>query len=119
MNPVNCYKGSPNPSFIRRWLFMKLAVFISDYKRLPDTFDRIKADKLGIVFVQDGVNYAALKENGKAADILSKNADFFALTEDLETRGFTASDVDGKVKTLDYNGLVDLIMNDYEKLAWI
>lgn len=99
---------------------MKLAVFISDYKRLPDTFDRLDADKLGIVFVQDGVNYAALKENGKAADdILSKKADFYALNEDLETRGFTASDVDGKVKTIDYNGLVDLIMNDYEKLAWI
>jgi sulfur relay protein TusB/DsrH len=98
---------------------MNLAVFVSDYKRLPETFDRLKADKLGIILVQDGVNYAAVKENGKFADILSKGTECYALTEDLETRGFTDADVDGKVKVIDYSSLVDLIFNDYEKLAWI
>jgi sulfur relay protein TusB/DsrH len=98
---------------------MNLAVFVSDYKRLPDTFDRLKADKLGIILVQDGVNYAAVKENGKADDILSKGTECYALTEDLQTRGFTDADVDSKVKVIDYNSLVDLIFNDYEKLAWI
>ncbi|MEE9524856.1 MAG: sulfurtransferase complex subunit TusB [Thermodesulfovibrionales bacterium] len=98
---------------------MNLAVFVSDYKRLPDNFDRLKADKLGIILVQDGVNYAAVKENGKVADILSKGTECYALTEDLQTRGFTDADVDGKVKIIDYSALVDLIFNDYEKLAWI
>jgi sulfur relay protein TusB/DsrH len=98
---------------------MNLAVFVSDYKRLPDTFDRLKADKLGIILVQDGVNYAALKENGKADDILSKGAECYALSEDLQTRGFTDADVDSKVKVIDYNALVDLVFNDYEKLVWI
>lgn len=98
---------------------MNLAVFVSDYKRIPDILDRLKADKLGIILVQDGVNYAALKEDGKSPDILSRGTELYALSEDLQTRGFTDSDVDGNVKVIDYNGLVDLIFNDYEKLAWL
>lgn len=98
---------------------MDLAVFVSDYKRLPDTFDRLKADKLGIILVQDGVNYAAVKENGKTPEILDKGTECYALSEDLQTRGFIDADVDSKVKVIDYNALVDVIFNDYEKLAWI
>lgn len=98
---------------------MDLAVFVSDYKGILSTLDRLKADKLGIVLVQDGVNYAALKEGGKTPELLEKNAEFYALSEDLQTRGFTDSDVDSKVKVIDYNGLVDIIFNDYEKLAWL
>lgn len=98
---------------------MKLGVFVSNYKCNSITLDRLKADKLGIILVQDGVNYAAVKENGKADDILDKGAECYALSEDLQTRGFTDADVDGKVKVIDYNSLVDVIFNDYEKLAWI
>lgn len=98
---------------------MSLAVFVSDYKRLPDTLDKLKSDKLGIILVQDGVNYAAVKENGNAPDILSKGSECYALTEDLQTRGFTDADVDSKVKVIDYSTLVDVIFNDYEKLAWL
>lgn len=98
---------------------MKLAVFVSDYNCIPNTLDRLKADKLGIILVQNGVNYAAVKEGGKTPDLLNKDAEFYALSEDLQTRGFSESAVDSKVKVIDYNALVDVIFNDYEKLAWL
>ncbi len=98
---------------------MKLGVFVSQYTQTNTTLERIKADKLGIILVQNAVYHAGIKENGKASPILDKDAEFFALTEDLQSRGLSPDNVDGKVKVVDYNDLVDLIMNDYEKTIWI
>jgi sulfur relay protein TusB/DsrH len=98
---------------------MKMAVFISDYRSTVDTFDRLKYEKLGVIFVENGVYHAALKENGNSSPILKKSADFYVLSEDLETRGLSNADVDGAVKVITYGELVDLIFNDYEKLAWL
>lgn len=98
---------------------MKLGVFVNTYKCTSESLDRMTADKLGIILVQNGVYYATLKESGKPSALLNKKAEFYALSEDLATRGFSATDVDSKVKVIDYNGLVDLIFNDYEKFAWI
>lgn len=98
---------------------MKLGVFLSNYKCTSEILDRLKAEKLGIILVQNGVYYATLKEGGKRAPLLDRNAEFFALSEDLVSRGLSAADVDSKVKVIDYAALVDLIFNDYEKFAWI
>jgi sulfur relay protein TusB/DsrH len=46
-------------------------------------------------------------------------AQFYVLADDLETRGFTAQQVNPKVKVVSYGDIVDLIMNDYEKTAWL
>ncbi len=98
---------------------MKLAAFVSDYRETVNTVDRLTAEKLGIVLVANGIYHATLKEDGKSSSILDKSAEFYVLQEDLETRGFTADDVDSKVKVVNYGDVVDLIMNDYEKSAWI
>lgn len=99
---------------------MKLAAFVSDMRRTEQTFDRLTAEKLGVVLIQNGVYHAVIKENGQASPVLAKEgAEFFALKEDLETRGFGDGDVDGKVKVITYSDLIDLIMNDYEKTAWL
>ncbi|MGE5894869.1 MAG: sulfurtransferase complex subunit TusB [bacterium] len=98
---------------------MKLGVFLSNYKCTSEILNRLNADKLGIILVQNGVYYAAIKENGKKSDLLNSKADFYALSEDLVSRGFSASDIDGKVKVIDYNGLVDLMFNTFEKFIWI
>ncbi len=97
---------------------MKLAVFVSDYKNTVDTLDRLKAEKLGIIFVSNGVYHATLKENGNASPLLSKSADFYALSEDLDTRGL-GSKTDSNVKIINYSGLVDVIFNEYDKLVWL
>lgn len=98
---------------------MKLGVFVNDYKNTVETVERLKADKLGLIFIQNGVFHAALKENGKPSPLLDKAANFYALAEDLATRGLTAADVDSRVKVVTYSDVVDLIFNDYEKLAWL
>jgi sulfur relay protein TusB/DsrH len=49
-----------------------------------------------------------------------QGANYYALLEDLQTRGLSENDlVDKKIKVITYDGLVDLIMNDYEQLAWL
>ena len=99
---------------------MKLAVFLSDLRRTEDTYERLKAEKLGVILVENGIYHAVMKENGKDSPVLSKaGANFYVLSEDLETRGFTAAQVNPKVKVVTYGDIVDLIMNDYEKTAWL
>jgi len=98
---------------------MKLGVFVSDYQLTVDTLDRLKSDQLGVFLVQNGVYHAALVEKGKGSPILDASQRIFALREDLETRGFAADAVDSRVKIVGYGDLVDLIFNDYPKLAWL
>ncbi len=99
---------------------MKLAVFLSDWRRTEDSLERLKADKLGVILVENGIYHAVIKEGGKDSSVLSKaGATFYALTDDLETRGYTAANVNPKVKLVSYGDIVDLIMNDYEKSAWL
>ncbi len=99
---------------------MKLAVFLSDWRRTEDSFERIKADKLGVILVGNGIYHAVMKESGKDSPVLSKaGASFYVLSDDLETRGFSAANVNAKVKVVSYGDVVDLIMNDYEKTAWL
>jgi sulfur relay protein TusB/DsrH len=99
---------------------MKLLVFLSDWRRTEDTFERLKSDKMGVVLVGNGVYHAVVKEQGKDSPVLSKaGASFFVLKDDLEIRGFTAANVNSKVKIIGYGDIVDSIMNDYEKTAWL
>lgn len=99
---------------------MKLAVFLSDWRRTEETLERMKADSLGVILVENGIYHAVTKENGKDSPVLSKaGASFYVLADDLETRGYTAASVNAKVKVISYGDIVDLIMNNYEKTAWI
>ncbi len=98
---------------------MKLGVFVSDYKLAVDTLDRMKGENLGIVLVQNGVYHAVLKEGGKESALLGKTPRLYALSEDLQTRGLRPEQVDKRVKVVDYSGLVDVIFNDFEKVAWL
>lgn len=98
---------------------MKLAVFVSDYRLNVDTLDRLKSEKLGIILVENGVFHATVKEKGAASPLLKKFAKFYALSDDLETRGLGSADIDGSVKVVSYGDIVDLIFNEYEKTAWL
>jgi sulfur relay protein TusB/DsrH len=99
---------------------MKLAIFLSDWRRTEESFERIKADSMGVILVGNGIYHAVVKENGKDSPVLSKaGASYFLLADDLTTRGFTAAQVNSKVKVISYSDIVDLIMNDYEKAAWL
>ena len=99
---------------------MKVAVFLSDWRRSEDTLERMKADKMGVILVGNGIYHAVVKENGKDSPVLSKaGAQFYVLSDDLEIRGYTAANVNAKVKMVSYGDIVDLIMKDYDKTAWL
>jgi sulfur relay protein TusB/DsrH len=98
---------------------MNLGVFVSDYAICNDTLDRIKSDKLGLILVANGVYHATIKQGGSASVLLDKTSNLYVLSEDLETRGIPESDVDGRVKVVNYGDVVDIIFNDYEKIAWL
>jgi sulfur relay protein TusB/DsrH len=98
---------------------MKLGVFVSDFKLTVDTLDRLKAGKLGLILVQNGVYHATTKENGKSSSLLDKTPNLYALSEDIQIRGLKETDVDKRVKVVNYNDVVDLIFNDYDKIAWL
>ncbi|NTU43680.1 MAG: sulfurtransferase complex subunit TusB [Nitrospirales bacterium] len=92
---------------------------MSDFRAGSDILDRLTAESLGIILVGNGVYHAATKEEGKASCILDKSATFYVLTEDLESRGFTADQLDSRVKPVTYSDVVDLIFNDYDKIIWL
>ena len=96
---------------------MKLGVFVSDYVQKTDTLDRISPD--GVLLVANGVYHATIKEGGSTSAVVEKHASVYALSEDLETRGIDSSTLDSKVKVVDYGGLVDVVFNDFEKIAWL
>jgi sulfur relay protein TusB/DsrH len=99
---------------------MKLAVFVSELRTNEDIIDRLKVDTLGIFLVGNGIYHAVIKEAGKTSAVLSKEGvTYYVLTEDLQTRGFNHDDVDGRVNIVTYDDVVDLIMNNYEKLIWL
>ncbi|RJQ17461.1 MAG: hypothetical protein C4560_08530 [Nitrospiraceae bacterium] len=98
---------------------MKLAVFVSDYRVNVDTLERLNPEKLGIIFVQNGVYHATVKENGNSSSLLKKSANHYVLLDDLDTRGLGNSDVADNVKLVTYGDIVDLIFNEYDKTAWL
>lgn len=98
---------------------MKLAVFVSDFKQTSDLLDRLKADNLGLIFVQNGIYHATEKENGRSSPLLDKTPNVYVLSEDVQIRGFKESDVDKRVKVVNYSDVVDVIFNEYDKLAWL
>lgn len=96
---------------------MKLGVFVSDYTLSGDTLNRISSD--GIILVSNGVYHAFIKEGGKPSPVLEKAQKVYVLTEDVETRGLSVTDMDKRAKAVNYSELVDVIFNEFEKLAWL
>ncbi|MDP1758802.1 MAG: DsrH/TusB family sulfur metabolism protein, partial [Thermodesulfovibrionales bacterium] len=74
---------------------------------------------LGIIFVANGVYHATTKVNGESSDLLDKTPNLYALSEDIQTRGMNDADVDKRVKVVNYGDVVDIIFNEYDKLAWL
>ena len=86
---------------------------------MDDTMSRLTADKLGIIFVSNGVYHTAIKEGSKKSPLLEKSKDMYVLSEDAQTRGLSEAQIDSRVKAITYSDLVDVIFNDFEKVIWI
>lgn len=98
---------------------MKVGVFVSDYSLNSDAIELVKDSGMGIIFVLNGVYHASIKENGNASALLGMTPRLYALKEDILTRGIKESDIDGRVKLVDYGEAVDLIFDEFEKIIWV
>ena len=98
---------------------MKFGVFVSEYRLTVDTLDRLSTEDTGIILVGNGVYHAAVKDGGQTSPVLEKASKLFVLQEDLETRGYVADNIDSRVKMVNYGDVVDMIFNDFDKVAWL
>jgi hypothetical protein len=71
---------------------MKLAVFLSDLRRTEDTYERLKAEKLGVILVENGIYHAVMKEGGKDSPVLSKAGEREPEGQSGELRGHCGPD---------------------------
>jgi len=99
---------------------MKLGIFVNELRGQERLLERLTAEKVGVFLVGNGVYHAVIKKNEETSSLLQKpEINYYVLIEDLQTRGFTSSDVDIKVNVVTYEDVVELIMNDYDKLIWL
>jgi len=98
---------------------MRLGIIVSDYRNMDATLSRLSAERMGVILVSNGIYHATIKEEEMTSPVLGITHEIYALTEDVQTRGFSGSDIDTRVKPITYDDLVDLIFNDYEKVIWI
>ncbi len=64
----------------------------------------------GALLLQDAVFHAVSKEG---QELLDRGFQLYALRQSVEARGIIDRLIDG-VQTVDYGGVVDLIMNEYD-----
>ncbi|MBF0456535.1 MAG: sulfurtransferase complex subunit TusB [Nitrospirae bacterium] len=98
---------------------MKVGVFLSEHTKSNDTLDRLREGSFDLVLVQNGVYSAAIKENGQKSPVLGRGSKVYALSEDIVSRGIEPSQVDKSVTVVNYDGLVDLIFNEFGKTIWL
>ncbi len=96
---------------------MKLGAFVSDFSE-PDILRRLGTGGMGVFLVGDGSYHAVVKDSGAPSRLLELDAKFYVLREDLRSRGFKEDEADKRVRPISYSELVDLIMEEYNKLAW-
>ncbi len=94
---------------------MAFAVFVNSIGCVDAvTLERLKVDDLRIVLVQDGVYHLFIKDS----PVKKKDAKVYVLKEDLESRGFSAENV-SDAEVVDYSKLVDLMMEEFNKMVWL
>jgi sulfur relay protein TusB/DsrH len=80
-----------------------------------------KNQKLGIVLIQDGV--IGISTLGKipkqVEELLSLDIAVFAMIGDIISRGIRPDFVHKKIKTIEYDSLIDLIDNTPKVISWM
>ncbi|MBF0488689.1 MAG: sulfurtransferase complex subunit TusB [Nitrospirae bacterium] len=97
----------------------KIGVFLSQHRNSNDTLDRLSKGSFDVVLVQNGVYCAAIKENGQSSPVLGRGTKVYAMSEDLVSRGIEPSQVASNVTVVNFDGLVDLIFNEFTKTIWL
>ncbi|NVM35784.1 MAG: sulfurtransferase complex subunit TusB [Candidatus Lokiarchaeota archaeon] len=80
-----------------------------------------KNNKLGIVLIQDGV--IGITKKGKISkkmeELLGLDIAVFAIKSDLIARGITQEYIHDKIRSIDYDDLIDIIDNTPKIISWL
>jgi tRNA 2-thiouridine synthesizing protein B len=80
-----------------------------------------KNEKLGLVLIQDGV--IGISTKGKISkhveELLGLNVEVFAIKSDIMARGIALENVHDKVKSIEYDDLIDVIDNTPKIISWM
>ncbi len=93
---------------------MAFAIFIHSLNFDREIFDRLEIEDLRIVLVQDGVYHATIEDS----PVFKKKAKVYILEEDMVARGIKKEDIKKDVEIVNYSKLVDLIMQEFDKVVW-
>ena len=99
---------------------------INNYKRFDKLVNIIFQQKemgaeIGFVFIHDGV--IGISKKSASIDILVKlltmDITFYALLPDIKARGIDPNYVYENIKKIDYENLVDLLINNSRIISWL
>ncbi|MFX1324952.1 MAG: sulfurtransferase complex subunit TusB [Promethearchaeota archaeon] len=80
-----------------------------------------KNTKLGLVFIQDGV--IGISTKGKipkqVEELLNLDITVFAMKPDIKARGLVPEQVHQKIKTIEYDDLIDVIDAAPKVISWM
>ena len=80
-----------------------------------------KNTKLGLVLIHDGV--IGITTKGKIPkgmeELLSLNIEVFAMKSDTKARGIAPEYIHGKIKSIDYDDLIDVIDTTPKVISWM
>lgn len=99
-------------------IILSKSPFISDHESLFRLVSKAveKGDRVAILHIQDACVAVMLDRYVKK--VVSLEIEVYALREDCEARGLLEKIKNG-VRTVDYKGWVDLVMNKHDKIiSW-
>ena len=77
--------------------------------------------KLGLVLIQDGV--IGITTKGKISkqieELLNLDVAIFAMKSDMKARGIAPEHIHGKIKSIEYDDLIDVIDTTPKVISWM
>ncbi|MFX0030581.1 MAG: sulfurtransferase complex subunit TusB [Candidatus Hermodarchaeota archaeon] len=80
-----------------------------------------KNKKLGLVLIQDGV--IGISNKGKTPkqmeELLNLDVTLFAMNSDIKARGIAPESIHDKIRSIEYNDLIDIIDVTPKVISWM
>ena len=96
-------------------IILSKSPFISDYESLVKLVSKAveKGESVAVLHIQDAC--VAVTSDRCLKKLVSSGVEVYALKEDCEARGLRK--IKNKVRTVDYKGWVNLVMNKHGKIV--
>ncbi len=82
---------------------------------------QVLSAEVSLVFLHDGVIGLSKKSeiNPNLEKLMGLAANLFALVPDMKARGMDLNEIQEKIKLIDYNALVDLLVDHPKIVSWM